>query len=173
MAVRDEHDMDFAQFCIMFRSIFLEGLARPLAGMRLILKNLVRRFGPGGRAAAAGRGQPAGDSKPERCARCSWTTARSWPRTTSSRRPAGWKPCGCATDAAASEPRPAGQLSFLETRVGPECPAAATGLQADDRVFQRQRQVPLAEARRAGRRPQRRDLFAEQFPLRRAARTRG
>jgi phytoene dehydrogenase-like protein len=36
--------MDFGQFCIMFRSIFLEGLARPLAGVRLILKNLVRRF---------------------------------------------------------------------------------------------------------------------------------
>lgn len=39
-----EDDMDFGQFCIMFRSIFLEGLARPLAGVRLILKNLVRRF---------------------------------------------------------------------------------------------------------------------------------
>jgi phytoene dehydrogenase-like protein len=39
-----EHDMDYAQFCIMFRSIFLEGLARPFAGVRLILKNLVRRY---------------------------------------------------------------------------------------------------------------------------------
>lgn len=39
-----ERDMDFGQFCIMFRSIFLEGFARPLAGVRLILKNLVRRF---------------------------------------------------------------------------------------------------------------------------------
>ena len=39
-----EHDMDFGQFCIMFRSIFMEGFARPLAGVRLILKNLVRRF---------------------------------------------------------------------------------------------------------------------------------
>jgi len=39
-----EDDMDFGQFCIMFRSIFLEGLARPFAGVRLILKNLVRRF---------------------------------------------------------------------------------------------------------------------------------
>ena len=28
----------------MFRSIFLEGLARPFAGVRLILKNLVKRF---------------------------------------------------------------------------------------------------------------------------------
>ena len=39
-----EHDMDFAQFCIMFRSIYLEGFARPFAGVRLIIKNLVRRF---------------------------------------------------------------------------------------------------------------------------------
>ncbi len=39
-----EHDMDFGQFCVMFRSIYLEGLARPFAGVRLILKTLVRRF---------------------------------------------------------------------------------------------------------------------------------
>ena len=39
-----EDDMDFGQFCIMFRSIFMEGFARPLAGVRLILKNLVRRY---------------------------------------------------------------------------------------------------------------------------------
>lgn len=39
-----EDDMDWGQFCIMFRSVFLEGFCRPLAGVRLILKNLVRRF---------------------------------------------------------------------------------------------------------------------------------
>ena len=39
-----EHDMDFDQFSIMFRAIFLEGLARPLAGVRLILKKLVLKF---------------------------------------------------------------------------------------------------------------------------------
>lgn len=39
-----EDDMDFGQFCIMFRSIFLEGLARPFAGVRLILRQLIRRF---------------------------------------------------------------------------------------------------------------------------------
>ncbi len=39
-----ENDMDFAQFSIMFRSIFMEGFARPFAGVRVILKNLVRRF---------------------------------------------------------------------------------------------------------------------------------
>jgi phytoene dehydrogenase-like protein len=39
-----EDDMDWGQFCIMFRSIFLEGMARPFKGVRLILKHLVRRF---------------------------------------------------------------------------------------------------------------------------------
>ncbi len=39
-----EHDMDFGQFCIMFRSIFLEGFARPPSGVRLILRKLVKRF---------------------------------------------------------------------------------------------------------------------------------
>jgi phytoene dehydrogenase-like protein len=39
-----EHDMDFGQFSVMFRSIFMEGFARPWAGVRVILKMLVRRF---------------------------------------------------------------------------------------------------------------------------------
>jgi phytoene dehydrogenase-like protein len=39
-----ENDMDWGQFSIMFRSIFLEGLGRPASGVRLILKHLVRKF---------------------------------------------------------------------------------------------------------------------------------
>jgi phytoene dehydrogenase-like protein len=39
-----EHDIDFDQFSILFRAIFLEGLARPLAGIQAILKMLLRRF---------------------------------------------------------------------------------------------------------------------------------
>jgi phytoene dehydrogenase-like protein len=39
-----EHDMDFHHFCVMFRAVFMEGLARPLAGVRLILAKLVRQF---------------------------------------------------------------------------------------------------------------------------------
>ena len=39
-----EHDMDFGAFSILFRSVFLEGLARPLAGIRAILKQLVGKF---------------------------------------------------------------------------------------------------------------------------------
>lgn len=39
-----QDDMDFGQFCIMFRACYLEGFARPFKGVRLILKNLVRKF---------------------------------------------------------------------------------------------------------------------------------
>ncbi len=39
-----EHDIDFDQFSILFRSIFLEGLSRPLAGIQRILSMLARRF---------------------------------------------------------------------------------------------------------------------------------
>ena len=39
-----EHDVDFDQFSIMFRAIFLEGFARPMAGIQMILKMLIRRF---------------------------------------------------------------------------------------------------------------------------------
>jgi phytoene dehydrogenase-like protein len=39
-----EDDMDFGQFCIMFRACYLEGFGRPLKGVRLILKHLVRKF---------------------------------------------------------------------------------------------------------------------------------
>ena len=39
-----EHDIPFDQFSILFRSIFLEGLARPFAGVERLLRILVRRF---------------------------------------------------------------------------------------------------------------------------------
>ncbi|MCP4082670.1 MAG: NAD(P)/FAD-dependent oxidoreductase [Planctomycetaceae bacterium] len=39
-----EHDMDWGQFSIMFESIYREGFARPFKGVRLILKNLVKRY---------------------------------------------------------------------------------------------------------------------------------
>jgi phytoene dehydrogenase-like protein len=37
-------DMELTQFVIMFQSIFREGLARPREGVRLILKQLVRKY---------------------------------------------------------------------------------------------------------------------------------
>lgn len=39
-----EQDMEFGQFCVMFRSIFLEGFARPFDGVRHILLKLLKKF---------------------------------------------------------------------------------------------------------------------------------
>ncbi|HEY2762187.1 MAG TPA: NAD(P)/FAD-dependent oxidoreductase [Pirellulales bacterium] len=39
-----EHDIDWGSFSILFRSIFLEGLARPRTGIRAILKHLTKRY---------------------------------------------------------------------------------------------------------------------------------
>ncbi len=39
-----EHDVDFTHFVTMFKALFLQGFARPRAGVRTIIKTLVRRF---------------------------------------------------------------------------------------------------------------------------------
>ena len=39
-----EHDMDYSQFAIMFRSLFFEGFARPFAGVRTIIKLLQDKY---------------------------------------------------------------------------------------------------------------------------------
>lgn len=40
----EEHDMDYGQFSIMFRSLFFEGFARPLDGVRVIIKLLQDKY---------------------------------------------------------------------------------------------------------------------------------
>ena len=39
-----EHDMDYGQFAIMFRSLFFEGFARPFDGVRVIIRLLQDKF---------------------------------------------------------------------------------------------------------------------------------
>ncbi|MFP4674453.1 MAG: phytoene desaturase family protein [Opitutales bacterium] len=39
-----EHDMDYGQFAIMFRSLFFEGFARPFGGVRVILRLLQDKY---------------------------------------------------------------------------------------------------------------------------------
>ncbi len=39
-----EHDMDFAQFVIMFKSIYMEGFSRPEGGVRTIIDKLLKRY---------------------------------------------------------------------------------------------------------------------------------
>lgn len=43
-----ENDAEFAQFCILFRSIFLEGMGRPRGGIRPVMKLLLDRYAEGG-----------------------------------------------------------------------------------------------------------------------------
>ncbi len=40
----EQHDMDFTQFVTMFKSIFLQGFARPKQGVRRIVAELVKRY---------------------------------------------------------------------------------------------------------------------------------
>ncbi len=39
-----EHDMEFGQFVIMFKALFLEGFARPFDGVRVIIRVLLEKF---------------------------------------------------------------------------------------------------------------------------------
>ena len=39
-----ENDMDFSQFVVMFKSIFLEGFSRPAGGVRTIIDLLLKKF---------------------------------------------------------------------------------------------------------------------------------
>ncbi len=39
-----EHDMEFGQFVIMFKALFLEGFARPLDGVRVVLRVLLEKY---------------------------------------------------------------------------------------------------------------------------------
>ncbi len=39
-----ERDMEFGQFVIMFKALFLEGFARPLEGVRLVIRVLLEKF---------------------------------------------------------------------------------------------------------------------------------
>jgi len=40
----EEHDMDFTQFVTMFKSLYLEGFARPREGVRRIIRAIVKKF---------------------------------------------------------------------------------------------------------------------------------
>ncbi len=101
-----------------FRSIFFEGLARPFAGIRLILKHLVKKFRDlGGELARCGPGvsrlATAADSK------LRFGAARRRGQELAAHdvlSSAGWVETMRMCDGAAvPAERPAGQLSFLET----------------------------------------------------------
>jgi phytoene dehydrogenase-like protein len=110
-----ENDMDFGQFSIMFRSIFMEGFARPWAGVRLILKNLVRRFKQLGGELRLRAGVERMEVKAGRVARVILNDGSQieGDRVLSS---AGWVETMRMCDAKPSiGPAESGQLSFVET----------------------------------------------------------
>lgn len=39
-----ENDLDFSQFCILFKALFLEGFARPFDGVRVIIRALINKY---------------------------------------------------------------------------------------------------------------------------------
>jgi len=51
-----EHDLEFGQFSVLFRSIFLEGLSRPAGGVRPLLDRLTGRFREAGGELRLGAG---------------------------------------------------------------------------------------------------------------------
>ncbi len=51
-----EHDMDFAQFCVMFQSVFEQGLCRPRGGIRPLLQRLASRYQEAGGELRLGSG---------------------------------------------------------------------------------------------------------------------
>jgi phytoene dehydrogenase-like protein len=110
-----ERDMEFGQFSILFRSIFLEGLGRPLAGVRLILQKLVRKFKELGgelRLRAGVRSIAAREGKVEKIVLEDGTELAARHVLSS----AGWRETMrlCGAPGTLEEP-PAGQLSFIES----------------------------------------------------------
>ena len=110
-----EHDMAWGQFCIMFRSIFLEGFARPYKGVRLILKNLVKRFrGLGGELKLrSGVGKIIVDNGHATAVELDNGEVLEGKRILSSA--GALETMRLCTDTSEPDPRKAGQLTFIES----------------------------------------------------------
>lgn len=122
-----ERDMDVAQFCIMFRSLFLEGFARPRAGVRVILKTLTRRYKELGGTLWLRRGVRRLQTDGRRVTRIelddgTQLTARRVLSSAGSHETA--RLCGSA---APGEFGPRGELSFVEITSVLDCPPATAG----------------------------------------------
>ena len=130
-----EHDMDFGQFCIMFRSIFLEGFARPAAGVRLILKHLVRQVPRARRRTEAAHRRVANRVENGRVVGVVLDNDElSRPQV--SPPPAGRNDTPLRSRPSGRTSRAAGQLSFRET-IASSMAAPRPGLRTHDHVLQR------------------------------------
>jgi len=109
-----ENDMDFGQFCVMFRSIFVEGFARPYAGVRLILKKLIRKYKELGGELRLRAGVARIEVSADRVEKVILDSGEEIlaRRVLSS---AGWAETMRLLSSAPPSPPVAGQLSFVET----------------------------------------------------------
>ena len=157
-----ENDMDWGQFSIMFRSIFLEGLGRPAAGVRLILKHLVRKFRSLGgelKLRSGVKRLEVADGKVKRVILENDEQLEARNVVSS----AGW----CETMRLCDDGRPVVERSLarqpyvLRNDRHARRPPARHWPRPDHHVLQRSRQIRLAEAGRPLRCPQRRHLLAQ------------
>jgi phytoene dehydrogenase-like protein len=123
------HDMEFAQFVIMFRSIYREGFGRPYDGVRRILKHVVRQYKESGgelrlragvRAIRCEGGQAVGvvlDDGTELTADCILSSAGAAETM---------RLCGLPVDAEKSAAAP-GEITFVETIASLDCQPADLG----------------------------------------------
>jgi phytoene dehydrogenase-like protein len=113
-----ERDMEFGQFCIMFRSIFLEGFARPFDGVRLILKKLLNKFKALGGELRLQTGVQKIFSKSGRVEKIKLSDG-SEIESKNVLSSAGWQEtmqlCDCQTAEEQGRQLGAGQLGFIET----------------------------------------------------------
>ena len=142
-----EHDMEFGQFVIMFKALFLEGFARPLDGVRVIIRVLLekyrraggeRRMRCGVRRIVAREGRAAAlllDNGEEITA----THVLSTVGAAETERLHAPEPAGIdvarATDDARPAPHPVGRLSYCETITVLDREPAALGWGDDTIIF--------------------------------------
>ncbi len=165
-----EHDLDFGSFSVLFRAIFLEGLARPRGGIRAIIKPLVRRFKQLGGELRLRAGvksiMPDGDAITVLLDDGTQLSAR---QVISS---AGWhetmRLCQSGEGEMQGESRRAAAQSHLLRRIHfhARLPTARSRLRRNDHLLQRSRPLRLCPPRKPCRSSQRHRLFAEQLPLR-------
>jgi len=137
-----EHDMEFGQFAIMFKALFLEGFARPFEGVRTIIRVLLEKY----RAAGGERRMKCGvRTIVVRAGRAAALVLDSGEEITadhvlsSAGAPETFALCadGGTPDAPAhARPdHPAGRLSFIETITVLDRQPAALGWGSDTIVF--------------------------------------
>jgi phytoene dehydrogenase-like protein len=144
-----EHDMEFGQFVIMFKALFLEGFARPLDGVRVILRVLLEKYRHAGgerRMKCGVRQIIAGAGRVDRLllddgSEITASHVISTIGAAETERLSGRPDRGSASDAeacAAARPtagHPVGRLSYCETITVLDRPPAALGWGDDTIVF--------------------------------------